>query len=99
MKRLHDEDLELQIRLAELQADLQIELTTGLGFFGILIAAAVGFEQMAVSTPSDQVFQQSFFIICVLVLGVLAYVDMLHFIGKMNTTRKKISKLEDRYST
>jgi len=97
MRRLHAEDLELQIRLAELQADLQIDLTTGFGFFGILIGAAIGFEQMAVSTSPEQVFQQGFFIICVIVLGFLAYVDMLYFVGKMKATRKKISKLKERY--
>jgi len=50
---LRNEDRELQIRLAELQADVQINLAACFGFLAVFITIIIGFEQIYFSLPQE----------------------------------------------
>lgn len=53
--RLQDEDRELQIRLAELQADVQINLTICFGLLALAFATIIGLQQLYFTLPPEEI--------------------------------------------
>jgi len=95
MDMRHNEDRELDIRLAELQADIQIYLAVTFGLFGILAAAAFCLLQIMYT---QEIVETK------IILGVLAATasnlsaySAYYFAKKVKETRDKIKNLRKRY--
>jgi hypothetical protein len=55
---LHNEDRELQIRLAQLQTDVQFYLASLFGFLAVFMAVAMACIQLTASLPTDATWQR-----------------------------------------
>ena len=91
------EDRELQIRLAELQADLQIHLTTSFGVLAVLIALVIAHMQIFYSLPAEVGNLKTIFSVSLLVLVTLCIYTFLHFTNKVVVARKQIRDLRRQY--
>jgi undecaprenyl pyrophosphate phosphatase UppP len=92
------EDIEVQIRIAELQADIQTYLTIGFGFFAVGITIIVGLIQVIFSVPSEQTFEKLLLsLLCIVGELVTARYTMI-FAEKADAARKELKKLRKRYT-
>jgi len=94
MKRLHNEDLELQIKLAQLQADVQINLTVGFGISAILGALVIGILQTIYNLPSEKVLLKTILLISGSISSVMFLYASIHFTKKVIAARKKMDDLK-----
>jgi len=94
----HGEDLELQIKLAQLQADVQIYLTMCFGFIAVLVAFIIGFMQTFYILPSDQDFVKNELFALILVLNTIMILLTYYYIKKAKAARAEMKKLEERYA-
>jgi len=94
---LRYEDRELQIRLAELQADVQINLTICFGFFAGFLAIIMGFEQIYFSLPEENIFMKNLVSLLIYVSAFALLYVTFHFIRKAQDARKQIGELRKRY--
>ena len=97
MKRLHNEDLELQIKLAQLQADVQINLTVGFGISAILGALVIGILQTIYNLPSEKVLLKTILLISGSISSVMFLYASIHFTKKVIAARKKMDDLKKQY--
>jgi len=97
MKTLHGEDQELQIRLAQLQTDVQIYLTLCFGFAAIVAAFIIGFMQIFYTLPPEQDFvRQEIFWIIIILSAILIGLSS-HYVGKARAAREKMKGLRKEY--
>lgn len=92
---LRFEDRELEIRLAELQADIQIYTAGAFGFMAAFLALAVTFIQLLFTASSETT---------ILVLAMLALITSaclpvfsVRFLTKASQARKQMKELRKRY--
>ena len=95
MSMRHNEDRELDIKIAELQADIQIYLTITFGLFGVFAAAAFCFLQIMWTVEPVEIR---------IILGVLAVIasflsaySAYYFARRVKSTRDKIRDLRMQY--
>ena len=91
------EDRELQIRLAELQTDIQINLTLCLGIVGILIAGIIAFAEIFFVFTAEQIVQQIIAFVFMIILGITNFILERRYIKKVWATRKQLTELRKQY--
>lgn len=94
---MHNEDRELQIRLAELQADIQINLTVCFGLLAVFMAVMIGLEQIYFTLSPERVFEKLFIPIAISILAVMLLVYLRIFLKKADEARKELGKLKKQY--
>ena len=94
---LHNEDRELQIRLAELQADVNIYLTVGLACFAAFMAISIGLQQVFFNLPPEEVTYRNLALGCMLLAGITNVIFTTSFMKKALATRKQMAELKKRY--
>lgn len=94
---LHNEDRELQIKLAELQADVSIYLTTGFAAFAVFMAVTIGLQQVFFSFPPEEVFYRTIALVGMAMAGIVNFVFSTRFIGKALAARRQMAELRKRY--
>lgn len=92
---LRYDDRELQIRLAELQADVQINLAICFGLLAILFTAFVGLQQIYF-TSSDIVVKNSTFVSMLVCPFVMFFAISLYF-NKVKDAREQMKELRKQY--
>jgi hypothetical protein len=92
----HNEDRELQIRLAELQADVEINLTACFGFLAGFVPLIILFEELYFS-PSTSVFMKGVFVITAVALAVVLLFVTRFFIKRAVNARMQMSDLKKKY--
>lgn len=92
-----NEDRELQIRLAELQTDIQINLTLCLGIIGILIAGIIAFAEIFFVLTAEQIVQQITAIMFMTILAITMFILERRYIKKVWATRKQLTELRKQY--
>lgn len=95
MKSLHNEDLDLQIKLAELQTEVQINLGISIGLVALFIALMISFQQLYVN--ATVLITQLSFLSGMLASAFLAPFSIGFFINKMYDKRDEIEKLKKQY--
>jgi len=97
MDMRHNEDRELDIRLAELQADIQINLTICFGILAVFITAMVGLEQIYFSLPSENSVAKIGSLISLIVLGIIVLLFIKPYLKKVEKARKEMEELRKQY--
>lgn len=94
----HKHDVELQIRLAELQADIQINLTAAFGFLAAFLALTIGIMQIILMLPSGESFMPiKIFFAALATAAALCGIGIIHFLHKVNEFRKEFEELKKEY--
>jgi len=93
--RLHDEYRELQIRLAELQADVQINLTICFGFVTLAFAAIIGFQQIYFTLPPEEIFLKNSILVFVGVNTIFIILVLRRHVRKALDAREQMKKLRN----
>lgn len=93
---MHNEDRELQIKLAELQADIQINISICIGIFAILVAIMIGLEQIYFTLP-EQSIERIYIFIPELGLAIFSFVAVVPFARRAENARKKMAELRKQY--
>ena len=89
--------MELQIRIAQLQADVQIYLTLCFGSAAIVAAFIIGFMQIFYTLPPEQDFvRQEIFVITTVLSAVLIWLSS-HYVRKARAAREKMKELKKEY--
>ncbi len=87
------EEKELQIKLAKLQADIQIWLTASFAFLALLAGSVIAAWQFYFSPPTDPAILKSFlfdtFVVIAVAFAVLAVISVL----KMESCRDQMDNL------
>ena len=94
---LRNQDRELQIRLAELQADVQIYITIGFTFFAVFMAGIIGLQQIYFSLPSEEFVTKYFTLFAEILLVIFGFLVVRFFMKKAVDARKQITELRKRY--
>lgn len=94
MQMLQNQDRELQIRLAQVQVDVQICLTLGFGCFAVLAALVTGLFRTVFGLPSEQVLLKTILSVLGLIVGFGCLYVTAHFAKKATAARKKIDDLK-----
>lgn len=92
------EDKELQIRLAEMQMDLQIKIAYFFGLEGIIIGMFVGSFQVAIALQNISPYAS---IVLVFLMGVLLYFFIItanHYEKKIEAIRRETRNLRKEYA-
>jgi len=95
--KLRNEDRELQIKLAELQADIQIYLTICFAFLAGFLAIMIGFEQIYFSLPPEEIISKTYIGILIPIVGSVCFVSVLFFARKAFHARKQMDELRKKY--
>ena len=94
---VHNEDRELQIRLAELQADVQINLTIGFGFLAGCLALSIMFTQIAFAVPPENIILKNMARAFSLFWVIVAFLSGRYFVSKALDARKQMKDLKKQY--
>jgi flagellar biosynthesis protein FliQ len=92
---LHNEERELQIRLAQLQTDVQIFLSTLLGVSAIIVALIISLQELS-TQATDSLHTLSYLITTIFLFAVLALATR-YYNGKMWEKRKEMDELKKEY--
>jgi len=95
MRYLHNEDLELQIKLAELQAEVQINLTACFGFFAGFLTALLASQQ--IYFQPEQSLDKTAILITIVMFGILCFIFLRLFLKRALEARNQIEKLRKHY--
>ena len=95
MKLLHNEDLDLQIKLTKLQTDVQINLSIGIGILALFIALMLSFQLLYINTTNP--IAQLGFLSGMIVSASFGYLASGIFIKRMYAKRKEIEGLKAQY--
>ena len=90
---MRDEDRELQIKLAELQADIQINLTAFFGFLAVFIVIIIGFEQIYFILPREEALTKNTIMALVILIGIFVLGVASYFFKKALQARKQMKEL------
>jgi TRAP-type C4-dicarboxylate transport system permease small subunit len=94
---LINEDKEFQIKLAELQADVQILVTACFGFLGIIGGFMLIFYQLFFTTPAIQPEIKYSFMILIIVTGIMFFAVARFYVEQIRKKRKEISDLRKQF--
>jgi hypothetical protein len=94
---LRNEDRELQIRLAELQADVQINLTICFGLLAIIFAVFIGLQQIHFTVPPENIVVKNSTLVSMVGCVIIVAFVMRIFFGRAIRSRKQIEELRKRY--
>lgn len=98
MSYFKDRELEFQIRLAELQADLQIRVTQCFGITALLLGGALTTEQIGFSIRETALLGIAYFLfLASIVLAIGAIVFFLRSYPRVLETRKQIGELRKEF--
>ena len=95
--RLHDEDRELQIRLAELQADVQINLTVCFGLVALAFATIIGLEQIYFTLPPEEVVVKNSVLVSIVGAAIIILYITRGYLGKALDAREQMEELRKKY--
>jgi hypothetical protein len=95
MSSLHNENLELQIKITELQTEVQINLSISIGLVALFVALMISFQQLYVNATA--LFTQLGFLSGMLASAFLAPFSMGFFIKRMYDKRDEIKELKKQY--
>ncbi len=91
---LRFEDRELEIRLAELQADIQVYTASAFGFMATFLALTVAFMQPLTASSGITTL---FWVMLTLVADMCSGVFSVSFLKKAIKARKQMKELRERY--
>jgi len=94
---LPNEDRELLIRLAELQTDIQINLTLCLGIVATCIVGIVWFADKFFTFTAEQPVLEIMAFVFMVVLGITMCIVERRYIKKVRSTRKQLTELKNQY--
>jgi len=95
MRSLHNEDLDLQIKIAKLQTDVQINLSLCIGVLALFIALMISFQQLYVNA-ADPLARVGF--LCgMLFSACFGFFASGIFIKRMYGKRKEMEDLKKQY--
>ena len=97
MNMRHNEDRELDIRLAELQADIQIYVAATFGLFAIFAGAAVGFSQAMYTLGTEEINLKITLSVVALMAACASACFAMYCAKKVDETREKIKGLRKQY--
>lgn len=92
---MYNEERELQIKLAKLQTDVQIDLTLAVSTVGLFVALIISFQQLLIN--ATELFDQIAFFIGMLASAILGFYFARLFIQKMRDKRKEMEELRKEY--
>ena len=92
---LNNEDRELQIRLAQLQTDIQTYLTINVSFVAILFAFIIGFQQL--SAQATEAWRAIIYLAGMVAMVVLSIFVTKRYVDKMVEKRKEMDELKKQY--
>lgn len=93
--RLHDEDFQLQIRLAELQADVQTRLTLFFSFLAISVSILLALQQFYLS--GQQVVDPSYILMSMIGSMVVFSFVLIQLFHKALVVRRRIGELRKHF--
>ena len=94
---LHREDRELQIRLAELQADVQIYTTATFAIFAGFLAFMIGVEQVYHALPEEKTFTKNLAVLVILISAVLCVYSVRLLMKRVFKARSQMKELRRQY--
>lgn len=94
---LRNEDRELQIKLAELQADVQINLTACFAFLAVFLAITIGLLQILYALPLKVTIMHYYLTILIILTMICLLAVTSHFYRKAQDARKRMKELRKRY--
>ena len=97
MRYLHDEDLELQIKLAELHTDVQISLAAFFSYLALIGAFMIALQQTYLTIPESQAVMKYSFLAAFAIMAVFFFLIGRICVKKLLETRKEITKLKKQY--
>ena len=89
------EEKELQIKLAQLQTDVQIYLTIALSFMAVLFSLIISFQQLYLQAIESS--QRYFYLFGLILSGALVYFVVRIYIRKMQSKREEMESLKKQY--
>jgi len=92
---LKEQDSELQIRLAELQADVQINLAIAIGFLGAFISVLLGYQQMYFS--QNLLIDETWIVIVMALGSFLCIFFVILFVHRALNAKRKMRELRKMY--
>jgi len=95
--RLHDEDRELQIRLAELQADVQINLTVCFGLLALIFATIIGLQQIYFTLPPEKIVVKNSILVSMGGAVIIIFFVIRSYLRKTLDAREQMKELRKRY--
>ena len=87
---MHSEEIEVQIKIAELRADIQIALAISIGFFAAVVAVVAMLFQVIAS-------EDVILAVVLTVLEVFLAVGCYKAVNKLKVERKELGKLREKY--
>ena len=93
--RLHDEDRELQIRLAEFQADVQINLTVCFGLVALAFATIIGLEQIYFTLPPEEIVVKNSILASIVGCVIIILFVTRSFLRKALDAREQMKELRN----
>lgn len=97
MKSLHNEDLEVQIKIAKLRTDLQVSATTCLSSLGLIGIFMIILHQSYLVVPENQTILKYAFMITFVLMASLFFFIGKFFIKTMKMKCKRIAELKSQY--
>ena len=94
---LCNEDRELQIRLAELQADVQINLTVYFGLLAVLFAAIIGLQQLCFTLPPENIVVKNSTLVSMAGCVIIILFVTRRYIRKAIDAREQMEELRKQY--
>jgi hypothetical protein len=97
---VHKQDVELQIKLVELQANLQYCLTVAFGFFAGFLTIFLCLFQVGIMLPFEESFRiiRLSIMIVMIIVGPSCVFYIFHYTRKALTFIEKIEDLNKEYS-
>ena len=95
---LHREDRELQIRLAELQADIQIYTTASFAILAMCFTIMIGFEQIYFSLSEAEGISRISAFIAIVISAIVALVGVGTLFKKAVEARDEMKQLKKQYA-
>ena len=94
---LQNEDRELQIRIAELQADVQIYPTVCFGMFTAFLTIMTTLQQIYFTLPSEKVLTKNIVFILMPLIGIVWLSAVGFLLKKSLYARKQIKELRKHF--
>jgi len=95
MRHVHNEDLELQIKLAELQSDVHINLTAFFGFIAGILTILLSFQQIYFQPETS--IDKTVVLIGMPVFLLPCIIFLIWFLIRALKARREIRELRKQY--
>lgn len=97
MRSLHNEDLELQIKLAKLQTDVQISVVACFTYLGLVGVFLIALQQTFLAIPESQTMMKYSFLAAFAVMAVFFFLIGRLYIKEIRGKRQEIIELKKQY--